>query len=122
MVPRTWKIYGPDKNGGYGGLQGIGGLEATIQEGLVQVAGPLHDYFGNVVVMVDPQSGAVTPSSVSFSGYGPLTGNSLSLLSPAVSLAQAIGWRGKRMDPTGFYYLGARYYERKSARFLLPTH
>ena len=27
---RTWKIFGPDLNGSYGGLQGIGGLEAII--------------------------------------------------------------------------------------------
>ena len=28
--PIPWKVYGPDTNGRFGGLQGTGGLEATI--------------------------------------------------------------------------------------------
>ena len=34
------------------------------------------------------------------------------------SLTQSTAWRGKRQDITGYYYLGARYYEPSSARFL----
>jgi RHS repeat-associated protein len=35
-------------------------------------------------------------------------------------LAQSMVWRGHRIDPTGFYWLGARYYEPTSGRFLSP--
>ena len=30
---QAYKVYGPDLNGTYGGLQGTGGLEATIMNG-----------------------------------------------------------------------------------------
>jgi RHS repeat-associated protein len=39
-------------------------------------------------------------------------------LTDATQLAQSLVWRGHRIDPTGFYYLGARYYEPTSGRFL----
>ena len=51
-------------------------------------------------------------------GYGPLPDSTATPLTDATQLAQAIIWRGHRIDPTGFYYLGARYYEPTSGRFL----
>jgi RHS repeat-associated protein len=36
------------------------------------------------------------------------------------SLEQATAWRGRRQDITGFYWMGARYYESSSGRFLSP--
>ena len=29
---KIWKLYGPDLNGEYGGLNGVGGLEALLDE------------------------------------------------------------------------------------------
>jgi len=37
-----------------------------------------------------------------------------------MTLAEASVWRGKRIEPTGFYWLGARYYDPIGARFLSP--
>jgi RHS repeat-associated protein len=53
-------------------------------------------------------------------GYGPLPDSTATPLTDATQLAQATVWRGHRIDPTGFYYLGARYYEPTSGRFLSP--
>jgi hypothetical protein len=36
---RNWRVHGPDANGGYGGLQGLGGLEAVYCHGVAAVAG-----------------------------------------------------------------------------------
>jgi RHS repeat-associated protein len=36
------------------------------------------------------------------------------------SLATATVWQSRRLDPTGFYWMGARYYDPQSGRFLSP--
>jgi RHS repeat-associated protein len=113
-----WKVYGPDLNGSYGGLQGTGGLEATILDSNGTATGVLNDYFGNAVATV--YGGSVTWNTTKVGGYGPLPDSSAQPLTDATQLAQAIVWRGHRIDPTGFYYLGARYYEPTSGRFLSP--
>ena len=46
---RTWKVLGPDLDGRYGSLQGIGGLEATIDETNGTVTPVVNDAFGNIV-------------------------------------------------------------------------
>ena len=51
-VQRTWKVIGPDINGRYGSLMGVGGLEATIRESDGLTAPVINDYFGNVVATV----------------------------------------------------------------------
>ncbi len=62
----------------------------------------------------------VTWNPTKVGGYGPLPDSAAQPLTDATQLAQAIVWRGHRIDPTGFYYLGARYYEPTSGRFLSP--
>ena len=49
---RTWKIHGPDLNGRYGGLIGLGGLEATVRESDNVATGLLNDFFGNGVATI----------------------------------------------------------------------
>jgi RHS repeat-associated protein len=36
------------------------------------------------------------------------------------NVASQLGWRGHYIDPTGFYYMGARYYAPDSGTFLSP--
>ncbi len=115
---RTWKVMGPDLGGAYGSWQGVGGLEATVRESDLQVTPVVADHFGNVVARVS--GGQVLWSSNHVDGYGPLLGGAMPRISDSVSLAEASVWRGKRMDPTGFYWLGARHYEPVSGRFLSP--
>jgi RHS repeat-associated protein len=115
---QNWKVYGPDLNGAYGGLQGIGGLEAsTDADG--QTSGILNDYFGNSAAW-SPAAGTVTWNDTTVGGYGALPGKAARPLTATTSLADATVWKGKRIDPTGFYYLGARYYEPNSGRFISP--
>lgn len=113
---RSWKIYGPDISQGFA-MQGTGGLEATIREYDGLSFGLINDYFGNAVATV---SGTATAFGGRVNSYGPLASQPLPLLSAHLSVAQATVWRGKRIDPTGFYYMGARYYDPNSSRFLSP--
>jgi RHS repeat-associated protein len=115
---QNWKVYGPDQDGVYGGLQGIGGLEAsTDADG--QTSGILNDYFGNSAAW-SSAAGTVTWNDTTVGGYGALPGKVARPLTATTSLADATVWKGKRIDPTGFYYLGARYYEPNSGRFISP--
>ncbi len=114
---RTWKIYGPDLNGSFGGLQGIGGLEATIRDNGNVATGIVSDIFGNAVATV--ASGPTLTWNAGRTGsYGAFPHLSAASLSETVSVAEATAWRGKAADSTGFYYLGARYYEPIGGRFL----
>lgn len=114
---RTWKVQGPDLNGGYGSLQGIGGLEATVDEASGSVTPVINDAFGNVVATISGTTVLWNPAQAS--SYGVVTGTA-PMLSGSVSLPQATLWRSHRIDPTGFYYMGARYYEPQSGRFISP--
>ena len=116
VVRIPWKVYGPDLNGRYGSLQGTGGLEATILDSGGTTQGVINDQFGNGVA-------SVTGSTVSWfatrvGAYGTLPGTQAATLADITQLAAATTWRGRRIDPTGFYNLGARYYEPTSGRFL----
>jgi RHS repeat-associated protein len=111
-----WKVYGPDLNGQFGGLQGTGGLEATILDAGGTTQGAINDQFGNGVASVT--GGAATWFATRVGAYGPLPGTQAATLTDITQLAAATAWRGRRIDPTGFYDLGARYYEPTSGRFL----
>jgi RHS repeat-associated protein len=113
---KAWKVYGPDLNGHYGSLQGTGGLEATILDSGGKTQGVINDQFGNGVASVT--GSAVTWFATRVGAYGPLPGTQAAALTDITQLAAATAWRGRRIDPTGFYDLGARYYEPTSGRFL----
>ena len=111
-----WKVYGPDLNGHFGSLQGTGGLEATILDAGGTTQGVINDQFGNGVASVSGST--VTWFATRVGAYGPLPGSPAATLTDITQLAAATAWRGRRIDPTGFYDLGARYYEPTSGRFL----
>ena len=115
---RTWKIHGPDLNGRYGGLMGVGGLEATVRESDSSATGLLSDAFGNGVATIN--SGVVTWTPVPVAGYGPVLGYAPPQLSDYHTLAEVSLWRGQRIDPTGLYWRGTRYYDARAGRFLSP--
>lgn len=113
-----WKVYGPDLNGAYGGLQGIGGLEAVIDQDGGASVGVVSDSFGNGVAWIPSPGGAPTWNPCRVTGYGPAAGSFQKSFSSAVGLAEATVWRSRRIDSTGFFWLGARYYEPHGGRFL----
>ena len=114
---RVWKVLGPDLNERYGGVQGVGGIEATIVEIGGQTTPVLNDYWGNVLATI--VSGQANWSPIRVSGYGPV-GAQAPVLSPSVALAQTLIWRSREMDPSGLYYMGARYYDPLAGHFLSP--
>jgi RHS repeat-associated protein len=115
---RTWKVFGPDGDGRYGGMRGVGGLEATIRESDGQSTTVINDVFGNVVGTVSGTNGLWNPARVS--SYGPEPGYQALTLSASVPLVETLVWRTRRIDPTGYYWLGARYYDPVGGRMLSP--
>ncbi|WP_395744068.1 RHS repeat-associated core domain-containing protein [Prosthecobacter sp.] len=130
---RWWKVHGPDLSGGYGGLQGMGGLEAMVNEVTGEAVGFVDDTYGHILGFA--AAPGVTSGSAPanafvgitatfewnvgrFGGYGPLPGYWSAAIADGVATWRTFGWRGKRMEVTGYYHLGARYYESGSGRFL----
>jgi RHS repeat-associated protein len=111
-----WKTLGPDVNGVYGGMQGVGGLENVNEDGHTSATGVVQDFFGNVIGTITEGTLSWNPSR--FTSYGPVPGYQSPALSPEVGLAQSLGWRGKRVDETGLIDLGARHYDSVAGRFL----
>lgn len=115
---RTWKIVGPDGDGGFGAMQGVGGLEATVRESDGSITPVLNDWSGNVLATISGTTAKWNPVRVG--GYGPEIGYESSVLTPGAALADTLVWRSRRIDPTGLYWLGARYYDPMAGRFLTP--
>jgi RHS repeat-associated protein len=115
---RTWKIIGPDGDHSFGSMQGVGGLEATVRESDLQTTAVLSDFYGNVQATISGSGANWNPVRVS--GYGPEIGYAAAALTPGTPLAESLVWRTRRIDPTGLYWLGARYYDPMAGRFLTP--
>jgi RHS repeat-associated protein len=110
----TWKTYGPDVDGMYGGQQGLGGLELLTTGS--STVGVVQDGFGNV--LGSAKDGSVTWNSARVGLYGPAEGYpGLSVSSGALS-TEHLAYRGKWRDEAGFYYWGARPYEAERRAFL----
>lgn len=125
---RQWKVHGPDLNGRYGSLQGIGGVEAVYEEIVTQWNAAVSDRFGNVLASIE-ESGAddvLTWSDTRVGGYGAMTGGQLKYLgvsdtaSESTTLVETLSWRSHRLDITGYICMGDRYYDPVSGRFLSP--
>jgi RHS repeat-associated protein len=110
------KTYGPDANGTYGGLNGVGGYETDTPVGQLPQCSAVQDYFGNVLACIE--NGTVNWRGTRLNSYGPVPGYQSPALSPNNPLDQVTGWRGKRVDETGFINLGARLYDPVAGRFL----
>ena len=121
---RAWKTCGPDLNGVYGGLNGTGGVEAVFREPAASdnqanawaMQTALTDAFGNIVGTASGNT--VTWSATRVGGSGPLPGSPVQRLGSLDDVLTASAWRTRRFDVTGFAWLGARYLEPTSARFL----
>ncbi len=113
----AWKLYGPDLSGRYGGLQGVGGLEA-VKPGYAAPVVFIADALGNAHKQFDTASGTLTLSSVRPTAYGAVPGREPVALGYGGTLLDNLAWRGRWKDITGLYWLGMRYYEPESGRWL----
>src|SRR5581483_3789004 len=96
-----WKIYGPNTCDAIS--DETGASVTLIQNALRQL-----------ISVVSPQG--TYPSEKLPSAYGPL--ETPSTPSNLISYAQSLSWHSKALDPTGFIWMGDRYYDPKSGQFL----
>jgi RHS repeat-associated protein len=111
------KFYGPDVNGGYGGMQGVGGLEAEV-DGPRAATPTITDLRGNALALYDVTKMSLTwfPSRVT--AYGAVPGYAPLPLGDGAAVLAASAWRGKWADITGLYWLGNRYYDPVAGRWI----
>ena len=115
---RTWKITGVDLTGGRGEMNATGALEGTIRESDGVTVGSFSDCFGTVVA--NTAGTTVAWNSTRSASYGPILGYRGPTLSLGAPIGDSLGWRSRWIDQSGFYYLGARYYDPIAGHFLSP--
>jgi RHS repeat-associated protein len=97
-----WKIYGPDA---CDAISDETGASVTL----------MHNALRQLTGVVSHQGTLYSEKSPSF--YGPLEINP-SVSSDLISYAQSLNWHSKAQDPTGFIWMGDRYYDSRSGQFL----
>jgi RHS repeat-associated protein len=111
----VWKLYGPDLNGKYGGLNGTGAFDAVSP--YLNLFNPvLSDFRGNILGEVT--NGAVSWNPARPTGYGAVPGYRPVAFANGADMAQSSAWRGHEVDVTGYYNIGLRPYDPLSGRWL----
>ena len=111
----VWKLYGPDMNGRYGGLNGTGGLDG-VSPYLDLFYPTISDFRGNILAEITngmPSWIAARPT-----GYGAVPGYRPAAFANGADMAQSSAWRGREVDVTGYYNIGLRPYDPVSGRWL----
>jgi RHS repeat-associated protein len=110
-----WKLYGPDLNGKYGGLNGTGGFDAVSP--YLNLFNPvISDFRGNILAEVT--NGAVSWTPARLTGYGAVPGYRPVAFANDADMAQSSAWRGRWVDITGYHQIGLRPYDSVSGRWL----
>ena len=110
-----WKLYGPDLNGVYGGMNGTGGFEG-VSPGLNLFYPTISDFRGNILGVVT--NGAVSWNPARPTGYGAVPGYRPVALGSGASISLSSAWRGRWVDITGYHQIGLRPYDSVSGRWL----
>ena len=114
-IQTTWKLYGPDLNGKYGGVNGMGGLEAVSPyQNLFNPV--ISDARGNVLAQVT--NGVVSWTLARPTAYSAVPGYRPVAFGNGVNEAQSSVWHGRAVDVTGLYYFHDRYYDPISGQWL----
>jgi RHS repeat-associated protein len=112
----SWKLYGPDRSGTYGQFNGVGGLDAVAPPGPGILGPVITDVGGNILGVAT--NGVVDWNPARVTGYGAVPNYRPGVLGYGANLAQSSAWRGHYPEITGLIYLGARFYDPVSGRFL----
>jgi RHS repeat-associated protein len=111
-----FKLYGPDLNGVYGGLNGVGGLDAVSP--ILNLFWPtISDERGNILG-VETNGAAVSWNPARPTGYSSVPGYQPLPLANGANISLASAWRGRWGDITGLYNIGLRPYDPMSGRWL----
>src|SRR3989442_1560374 len=113
---RTWKFWGPDWNGIYGGFNGTGGFDAIVP-GPDLFCPTLSDARGNLHAVFDVTHSTLTWNASRPTGYGSVPGYAPAPLGFGGNLVAASAWRGRWMDITGRINLGSRPYRPEIGSF-----
>jgi RHS repeat-associated protein len=114
-INTVWKLYGPDLNGRYGGLNGTGGFDAVSP--YLNLFNPLiSDFRGNILAEIT--NGVVSWIPARPTGYGAVPGYRAVALSYGAGMPQSSAWRGRWVDITGYHQIGLRPYDSISGRWL----
>jgi RHS repeat-associated protein len=111
----VWKLYGPDLNGAYAGLNGAGGLDG-VSPYLNTFNPVISDARGNILAEVT--NGAVSWNPARPTGYGAVPGYRPAAFANGADMAQSSAWRGREVDITGYYNVGARTYDPVAGNWL----
>lgn len=103
-----WKLYGPDLNGQYGGMNGVGGLDGVTTY-LNQFVPLISDFRGDIMAGVTNNAVAWNPSRPT--GYGAVPGYRPVALGHGAGISLSSTWRGRWVDITGCYQIGMRMYD-----------
>ena len=104
-----WKLYGPDLSGTYGGMNGVGGLDAVSP--YLNTFNPLiSDLRGDILGEVT-NGMAIAWNPARPTGYGAVPSYRPPALGHGADVAQASAWRGHWPDITGYYQIGRRLYD-----------
>ncbi len=84
----------------------------------------VHDYFGNVDGFLTDDDGDGTGElswrGIRYQGYGAVEGTALPHLDTSLHLADTLGWQARRIEPMGLHWIGFRYYDPTTSRFISP--
>jgi RHS repeat-associated protein len=115
----TWKLHGPDLNGVYGGLNGLGGFDAIVP-GPHLFCPVLNDSRGNALAVYDQDHGNLMWSPSRPTGFGSVPGYRPPALGHGGNLVHASAWRGRWMDVIGSYQIGLRPYNPEAGHWDAP--
>jgi len=111
----TWKLYGPDMDGAYGGENGTGGLDGVSP--FLNMFNPvISDLRGNILAEVTNGTTVWNPARPT--GYGAVPGYRPAAYANGADMAQSSAWRGREVDVTGLYNIGLRPFDPVSGRWL----
>lgn len=110
-----WKLMGPELNGVYGGMNGIGGFDG-VSPYLNLFYPTISDFRGNILGVVT--NGVVSWNPARPTGYGAVPGYRPLALGSGASISLSSAWRGRWVDITGYYNIGLRPYDPISGRWL----